>query len=331
MTEFWPQFVAGGIALLIAAAGTGILCKLLAGRGILDVPNQRSSHQDAKPRGGGIALLAAIAVGSAYLYVAGQPLPAASAAAGLAALVLALVSWADDVRGLSPLARLVPQIICVGVMLYFLPLVEVPIVSNMPAPLQYLILALAWLWFINLYNFMDGIDGITGVETLVITLGIFAFTLLDAALIDLQGATLVIAAATFGFLLWNWAPARIFMGDVGSIPLGFLLGWLLLQLADAGYILAALILPGYYLVDATVTLLSRLARGEKIWHAHREHAYQKAVQNGLSHSSVSMRVGACGIALIGLCVAGISQPWLAAAGACILVFFFLRHLRRASA
>ncbi|MBO6518871.1 MAG: glycosyltransferase family 4 protein [Rhodospirillales bacterium] len=330
MAEYGPLLAAGGIALLIAAGGTGILCKLLAGKGILDIPNQRSSHQDAKPRGGGIALLAAIVAGLVYLYVAGQPLPPELVPAVIIALVLAVISWVDDVRGLSPLVRLVPQIICIGVMLYFMPLLDLPILNNMPVWLQHFLLALAWLWFINLYNFMDGIDGITGVETLVITLGILAIALTTGGLNHLQGAALVIAAAACGFLFWNWSPARIFMGDVGSIPLGFLLGWLLFETAAAGYVLAALILPGYYLADATVTLLSRLMRGEKIWRAHREHAYQTAVQNGLGHAGVSIRVGACGVVLIGIGIISNAEPWPAAAGACIVVFFFLRHLRQTS-
>jgi len=190
---------------------------------------------------------------------------------------------------------------------------------------------LAWLWFINLYNFMDGIDGITGIETLVITLGIIVLAqITDGAPDTLQGPALVIAATAVGFLIWNWAPAKIFMGDVGSVPLGFVLGWLLLDLAGEGYVLAALILPGYYLTDATVTLFSRLLRGEKIWQAHRQHAYQQAVQNGLSHGSVSIRVALAGMALIALAAASTAQPWPAGVVAGIVVALFWRYLRRAT-
>ncbi len=127
---------------------------------------------------------------------------------------------------------------------------------------------------------MDGIDGISSVETVSIGIGI---TILAGSLgWESLGQTysLVLAGAATGFLWWNWQPARVFLGDVGSVPLGFLLGWLLLNLAANGYWLQALILPLYYIADATLTLLERLIRRKKIWEAHRDHYYQQAVQKG---------------------------------------------------
>src|SRR6202034_2619980 len=112
-------------------------------------------------------------------------------------------------------------------------------------------------------------------------------TALDPAI---AASAAAIAAAALGFLVWNWAPARIFMGDVGSIPLGYALGYLLLEIARRGWWKAALILPLYFLADATLTLLRRLARGERVWQAHREHFYQRAVQRGLGHAAVVTRV-----------------------------------------
>ncbi|WNK00283.1 glycosyltransferase family 4 protein [Thalassospiraceae bacterium LMO-JJ14] len=327
MPELWPFAAACATGFLIALVGTGFLCRLLAGKGILDEPNQRSSHQQAKPRGGGLAILAAVAAGIGILAIAGTPLPSGIIMVGIAAFVLALISWADDVRGLSPLVRFIPQFICVGIVLYIAPVSELPLIGALPGWLQSGLLALAWLWFINLYNFMDGIDGITGVETIVITLGIALVCIFNRDLIGLQGPALVIAAAAAGFLVWNWAPAKIFMGDVGSVPLGFVLGWLLLDMAGNGYLAAALILPGYYLIDATITLLSRLRRGKKIWQAHREHAYQHAVQNGLSHADVSLRVGITGCALTGLAIVSTAYPWPAGVTACIVVVLFWRYLR----
>jgi UDP-N-acetylmuramyl pentapeptide phosphotransferase/UDP-N-acetylglucosamine-1-phosphate transferase len=242
--------------------------------------------------------------------------------------VLALISWADDVRGLPPLARFIPQIICVGATLYILPLPVLPYLDTLPDWLQQGLLAMAWLWFINLYNFMDGIDGITGVETLVITLGIAAVCVFITDPVVLQGPALVIAAAAAGFLIWNWAPAKIFMGDVGSVPLGFVLGWLLLEFAAEGYLAAALILPGYYLLDATVTLLARLRRGEKIWQAHRQHAYQTGVQGRLSHARVAALIGLLGICLIGLGILSLSAPWVAVVAGTVLtagLFSFFKY------
>jgi UDP-N-acetylmuramyl pentapeptide phosphotransferase/UDP-N-acetylglucosamine-1-phosphate transferase len=313
---------------MISLLGNGILCRVLAGKGILDVPNARSSHQQAKPRGGGIAIAAAVAAGIGILIFTGAPLPEGVLAVGTAALVLALISWADDVRGLPPLARFIPQIICVGATLYILPLPVLPYLDTLPDWLQQGLLAMAWLWFINLYNFMDGIDGITGVETLVITLGIAAVCVFITDPVVLQGPALVIAAAAAGFLIWNWAPAKIFMGDVGSVPLGFVLGWLLLEFAAEGYLAAALILPGYYLLDATVTLLARLRRGEKIWQAHRQHAYQTGVQGRLSHARVAALIGLLGICLIGLGILSLSAPWVAVVAGTVLtagLFSFFKY------
>ena len=130
----------------------------------------------------------------------------------------------------------------------------------LPAALDMAAAALLWVWFVNLYNFMDGIDGIAGSETAAIGIGLALFAIAgignDPAL---AAPAAVIAAAAIGFLVWNWAPARIFLGDVGSVPLGYLLGFLLLAAASRGHWKLALILPLYFLADATITLLRRLA------------------------------------------------------------------------
>jgi UDP-N-acetylmuramyl pentapeptide phosphotransferase/UDP-N-acetylglucosamine-1-phosphate transferase len=149
---------------------------------------------------------------------------------------------------------------------------------------------------------MDGIDGITAVETISLALG---FALLGQFIP--QSALLI--AVSLGFLLWNWHPAKIFLGDSGSIPLGFLLGWLLLLLAGRGHWAAALILPAYYLADSTLTLLRRAVRGEKIWLAHRQHAYQRAVQAGARHDQVTLTILAANLLLIGAAWWSESQPW----------------------
>jgi UDP-N-acetylmuramyl pentapeptide phosphotransferase/UDP-N-acetylglucosamine-1-phosphate transferase len=321
-------FLACGASFVVAVAGTGLLCRLLAGKGIVDLPNQRSSHSQATPRGGGIAIIAAIAGGLGILGFVQTPLPAGVGYVGAATLALALVSWVDDVRGLSPLVRIIPQIVCVTIVFYIIPVPSLEVLSGLPVWAQHGVLALAWLWFINLYNFMDGIDGITGIETLVITIGIAVLAFTTDQFVPLQGPALIIAAATFGFLIWNWAPAKIFMGDVGSVPLGFVLGWLLLKLAGDGYLLAALILPGYYLADATITLLARLMRGEKVWQAHRQHAYQRAVQNGMTHAGVSLRIGMLGLVLIGLGAVSILYPWPSGCVAGIVVILMWLHLYR---
>ncbi|MDH3702467.1 MAG: glycosyl transferase, partial [Alphaproteobacteria bacterium] len=135
------------------------------------------------------------------------------------------------------------------------------------------------------------------------------------------------AMAALGFLRFNWHPARIFLGDVGSVPLGYLLGWLLLQAAAAGYWAPALILPLYYLADATITLLRRAARREKVWQAHREHFYQRAVQNGRSHARVSLAVLAANVVLAALALVAVAQPVIALAAAATTVALLLAWMR----
>ena len=147
---------------------------------------------------------------------------------------------------------------------------------------------------------MDGTDGLAGSEAAAIGAGLLLFARIgvgsDPALALLAAA--VIGAAG-GFLVWNWPPARIFLGDVGSAPLGYLLGFLLLAVAFAGHWKIALILPLYFIADATITLTRRLLRGERVWLPHREHFYQTAVQRGLSHAAVAQRVIAADMLLIG--------------------------------
>ena len=147
---------------------------------------------------------------------------------------------------------------------------------------------------------MDGIDGLAGSEAAAIGVGLLLFSALGSGL-DPGMALLAapILGAALGFLVWNWSPARIFLGDVGSTPLGYLIGFLLLDLAVRGHWKVALILPLYFLADATITLLRRLLRGERIWQAHRQHFYQQAVRRGLGHAAVVRRVIAADLLLIG--------------------------------
>jgi UDP-N-acetylmuramyl pentapeptide phosphotransferase/UDP-N-acetylglucosamine-1-phosphate transferase len=170
----------------------------------------------------------------------------------------------------------------------------------LPPSLDSVATAIVWVWFINLFNFMDGIDGLAGSEAAAIGLGLLLFAAIGIGHdLGLAATGAGIAAAAIGFLVWNWAPAWIFLGDVGSVPLGYLLGFLLLGQAARGHWKLALILPLYFLADATITLLRRLLRGEQVWQAHREHFYQRAVQRGLGHAEVVQRVIAADLVLIG--------------------------------
>jgi UDP-N-acetylmuramyl pentapeptide phosphotransferase/UDP-N-acetylglucosamine-1-phosphate transferase len=249
--------------------------------------------------------------------------------AGMA--VLALISWLDDLMDLSATLRFSVHILVVAAALTLLPDDAQIFQGLLPPLLDRIAAGLLWIWFINLYNFMDGIDGITGVETIAIGLGLFALSLLLPDLLGLQGwLGLIAAAAALGFLLWNWHPARIFLGDVGSVPLGFFLGWLLLETAAAGQWPAALILPLYYLADATLTLLRRAARGEKVWRAHREHFYQRPALHGLPHDKIVLPIAAANILLVGMALFTVDGAVLPALlGALLVVTLLLAWLARA--
>jgi UDP-N-acetylmuramyl pentapeptide phosphotransferase/UDP-N-acetylglucosamine-1-phosphate transferase len=289
-------FIVAASAFVTSCAGTRALVAILRRRAVLDRPNERSSHVAPTPRGGGIAVIGVSVV--AWLAVAADGIaPPSAIVVALAGAGLALVSWFDDLRGLSPAFRLLAQFAAVAAGIWALP--RGAIFQGWLAPgLDAVAGALLWVWFVNLFNFMDGIDGIDGSEAAAIGSGIVLVTSVGGLDLALAAPAAAVAAAAIGFLVWNWAPARIFLGDVGSIPLGYLLGFLLFELAQRGQWQAALILPLYFLADASLTLLRRLARGERVWQAHREHFYQRAVQRGLSHDGVVLRVIAADVVLI---------------------------------
>ncbi len=319
-----------GIAV-VSWLATRIVLAYLERRAILDQPNERSSHSRPTPRGGGLAVTAVLLLvgGALAIHLPTARLELSIVIGGMAAL--ALLSWLDDLMDLSAALRFSIHILVVVVALTMLPADAQIFQGLLPPLLDRIAAGLLWIWFINLYNFMDGIDGITGVETMSIGLGLFALSLLLPGLLVLQGwLGLAAAGAAFGFLLWNWHPARIFLGDVGSVPLGFLLGWLLLETAAAGHWAPALILPLYYLADATLTLLRRAARGEKVWRAHREHFYQRPVLRGLPHNRIVWPIAGGNVLLVVLALAAADGDLLPAlAGAVVVVALLLAWLARA--
>lgn len=311
----------------VSAALVRLSRHLLLRHEVLDRPNARSSHDTPTPRGGGLGLLVVLLpVWVACSAMVPATVPGYFQAIWLiplAALLLMVVSLVDDIRTLAPGPRLAAQFICVLGGAFLIP---GPVFQGLlPGPVDTLVAAIGWVWFINLFNFMDGIDGISGVEAIAIGLGIALIGVATNNALDLLHVqALVVAAAAAGFLIWNWHPARIFLGDSGSIPLGYLLGWLLLSLAASGAWHAAAILPLYYLADATITLFRRIARGEKPWEAHRDHFYQAAIKRGLPHSRVSSAIAFVNTLLVGLAIAAVAlgpglPAWAALLAAALLV------------
>ena len=290
-------------------------------KAILDMPNHRSSHAVPTPRGGGLAVtpLLIVLVAVVFIHTGVRDIgPWLMLAAGAG---LGVLSWLDDRHDLSAAIRFACQFVAVIIGVFA---IDKPVLGGIvPDWLDHVLVVLAWVWFINLFNFMDGIDGITGVEAGSIGLGVFVLALLIPLpqFIGLGYIGLGVTSIMAGFLIWNWHPARLFLGDVGSIPLGFILGWVLLQLAAEGAWAVALILPSYYLFDATITLIKRALRREKIWQAHREHFYQQATQRGLKHSTVSAMIGITNLVLIAVCFTEFdTQGWMRVVAAAMVVF-----------
>jgi len=314
-------------SLAAALAGTRLALSVLARRHVLDHPNERSSHTRPTPSGGGIAVIAVIIVSWTMIGWGASEPPAGLWPLLAVGVFLAAVSFIDDLRSLPPVPRLAAQAAAVAFILIQSPLQGPVFAGLLPPPADTIVAGILWVWFINLFNFMDGIDGIAGVETAAIGIGIALVAVLigddgSAALVGLTAA-----GAAAGFLCWNWQPAKIFMGDVGSVPIGFLLGWLLLGLASQGQWAAALILPLYFLGDATITLIRRGLRGEKVWTPHRQHYYQQAVKRGESHASVTGAVAQANVFLIALAALAASGQVVAAlAGAALVVVVLLARL-----
>jgi UDP-N-acetylmuramyl pentapeptide phosphotransferase/UDP-N-acetylglucosamine-1-phosphate transferase len=312
------------VAALLSWVLVGLYMHTMRAARRLEPPNERSMHKVPVPVGAGLGMVAATLLlwplfDAHGLSTLQQVLLACFAALGA-------LSWVDDRRTLSPAIRLGAQGVAVAVCLCQLP-VESRLLNSLPLLAERLALGVAWLWFINLFNFMDGIDGLAGSEAVAIAVGYLGLASLVGMDSSYWHLALIIAAAAAGYLAWNWHPARVLMGDAGSIPLGFVLGWLLIDLATAGYWPAAIILPLYFAADATLTLLKRLARGERPWKAHRQHYYQHAVLAGLNPSQVVVRISTANALLGMLALLSTRHPAWALSGALVVVAALLAHLR----
>jgi len=306
MTIF--EFLLSLFAVLAAAvlsAGITWAIRPLLLRHALARPNARSSHRVPTPQGAGIAVIAAtlVVAGAIIAYVGTIDLKIPVAVFG-ASLFIATVGFADDVKSIPVLPRLILQAVAIGTILFTVP-GDVRIVPAAPLWIERGLLLLAGLWFVNLVNFMDGLDWMTVAEVVPITMAMVVLGWFG----DFPPSATIVAAALcgamVGFAPFNRPVAKVFLGDVGSLPIGLLLGWCLLQLAYNQQIVAALLLPLYYLSDATVTLLRRLMRGEPFWAAHRSHFYQRATDNGFTVLRVVSEVFALNIALAVLAVGSI--------------------------
>jgi len=288
-----PVAVAVLLALAVAVVTIGILLRSRAAALVLDLPNHRSLHQAPTPRIGGLGILAGVAVACLF---AG---PGINLRLLIAITLLIVISVVDDMRSLGVIWRMLTHLASAALAASALLLDAHGVWAVVTA-------ALAITWMTNLYNFMDGSDGLAGAMA-ICGFGSYGIAALCGNDHPLATITLSIAAATGGFLLFNFPPARVFMGDAGAIPLGFLAavcglaGW---QRGVWPLWFGAVVFSPF-IIDATVTLLRRLARGARIWEAHREHFYQRLVQSGWGHrktlyAEITLMLAVCTAALTGM-------------------------------
>jgi UDP-N-acetylmuramyl pentapeptide phosphotransferase/UDP-N-acetylglucosamine-1-phosphate transferase len=276
------------VAFVVAAFLTRRFCDPGSRLHLLDHPNERSLHTQPTPRTGGVAILVGVvSAAPAWLFATGGASPiivGLMAGAGL----IAVLSFLDDRRSLSVAVRFLGHILGAGVVVLGAGLTSPALLPGMSLPwplwLGLSLSVLFLVWMTNLYNFMDGMDGFAGGMALV-GFGTFAVLGQLAGNLSFAALNLTIAAAAGGFLMFNFPPARIFMGDTGSAALGLLAGGLSLWGARDGIFpfWAALLVFSPFIVDASVTLVRRLLRGERVWRAHKSHYYQRLVQSGWGH------------------------------------------------
>ena len=243
----------------------------------LDLPNSRSLHEAPTPRTGGLAIMLGVGMGWMMAWPVTTPSPMLNLA-----ILLSCLSFIDDFKGLSVAIRLGAQVAAAATLVWLW--------TDFPGGmLGQTVAAFALVWMTNLYNFMDGADGLAG-GMAVIGFGFYAVAAFESGLSPFAAAAASVTGAALGFLWFNFHPARIFMGDAGSVPLGFLAaamgiwGWR----AGVWPLTFPFIVFSTFIFDASATLIKRLLRGDKIWHAHREHYYQRLIRMGVGHSKTAL-------------------------------------------
>jgi UDP-N-acetylmuramyl pentapeptide phosphotransferase/UDP-N-acetylglucosamine-1-phosphate transferase len=312
--ELTISWITSGLVILAGAAALTAVSILLLSpllkRYAMARPNARSSHNTPTPQGGGIAVLATILILS---YVALYFLPAHATAAlrfpitSGAIVLIAGVGVIADIHPENFVSRLLLQTLAVATVIVALP-ADLRVMPILPFAVERLGLVICGLWFVNLVNFMDGLDWMTVAEVVPVTGALAAIGLFGILPPLATVVSLALCGAMLGFAYFNRPVARLFLGDVGSLPIGLILGWLLILLAGHGAAIAAVLLPLYYLADSSITLVRRALNGEAVWRAHRTHFYQRATDRGFSVLDVVARVFAVNLALAALALATVLAP-----------------------
>lgn len=303
-------------AFILTYLGTGFIRYYSLKKAILDIPNERSSHTVPTPRGAGTALALVFFIGVGALYFTKFISGHLASALLIGGILVALIGYLDDLYSLGAkiraLCHLIAAVIAVLV-LHGMPNLFLNAWNVQLGFIGSVVAVVGIIWLINLYNFMDGIDGLAGSEALFVSLA--AGTILWAAPEhNISYICFLLAATALGFLLWNWPPAKIFLGDAGSGLLGFIFAVLTIESVrqNSSSIFFWLILLGVFIFDATFTLLHRIKRKEKWYAAHRDHIYQRLIKAGASHRTVTLSLIAVNIfVLLPIAYAAILKPQFA--------------------
>lgn len=286
------------ISFFLSYMGTWAIRKIALLHNIVDIPNQRSSHGVPTPRGGGLALVLSFYLVGGYMFLSGKIAITSIVGMGVCGLGIAITGLCDDLFDVAAIRRLISHFFFVGLAVYFLNsdnLFPLSVPTGFYSLFVPCLTVIGIAWLLNLYNFMDGIDGLAGTEAVSVSLGASLILLMVGETANYLPLLIILAASSLGFLCWNWPPAKIFMGDVSSSFLGFCFGIFALVTA-ASTVMSLwtwLVLLASFIVDATVTLSVRFWSGEKFYEAHRSHAYQILSRKLGSHLKVTMLY--CGI------------------------------------
>lgn len=301
---------------------------------MVDYPSSRRSHMKATPRGGGIGLLILFPLMLAIFEYLSLSSFAYSSVIIPIFVPIALVSLWDDVVGVHIIFRLFIHILSSVLAIMWMVHPNLIMYDHLPPFVDLAIGSFALLTFLNIFNFMDGIDGISASESMHLSITLLILCYLKADIISNSGfivpSLLILLGFAGGFFLFNKSPARIFIGDVGSISLGFLYGLCLLMIASASahLFLACVIASLYYVADGGLTLLTRMAAGEKIWQPHLKHFFQRAVKNGMSHGKVVSKIARCNFVLMLCAICCLYYPIISTIVAVIKVIYTLLRLTR---
>ncbi len=323
------------VTLVSSILMTKVLITRLAALGIVDAPDTRRLHNNITPRGGGLSLVILTLLGYTtieYLFGFHSLMQAFKIMSIF--LLIASVSFLDDLKAISVFVRLITHLSCSAAALLLLLFPSSLFHQLFPAPVDFILATICLTTFLNIYNFLDGADGITCIESIHLSITMLILCYLKSEIIINSQFIIVIntiiLAFAVGFLVFNWYPARIFMGDVGTISIGFLIGLCLIFIAASNerLFLSAIIASLYYLADGGLTILIRLANKEKIWQPHLKHFFQKALKKGMPHREVVKRIMIGNFVLMLLAINALYFPGLSIILSALVVMSILISFAR---